>query len=353
MTTESADDGRLHIPKDYTSALDLRATEEAIKFIKDTFQENIAEGLSLSRISAPIMVLQDTGINDHLSGTETPVTFDVPDIHQSAEIVQSLAKWKRLALADYGFEPGEGLYTDMNAIRPDETLDNLHSIYVDQWDWELVMHENERTVEFLQEIVREIYAEIVRTERRNHEAYPALKEPFLPDEITFIHTEELAQRFPNMSPKEREIAICKKHGAVFLRGIGADLEHSGQAHDNRAADYDDWTSVGEDGHPGLNGDILVWYPVLNRAFEISSMGIRVNPESLRTQLELKGELEKQNFYFHKRLLNGELPQTIGGGIGQSRLCMLMLRKAHVGEVHASIWPEEMRVTCEKHGMQLL
>jgi len=353
LQTETTGEGRLFIPRNYSPVLDVRRTEEAIKYIKDTFQENIVEALGLSRISAPIMVLQQTGINDHLSGMEKPVTFDVPDIHQEAEIVQSLAKWKRLALADYGFEPGEGLYTDMNAIRPEEILDNLHSIYVDQWDWELVMAESERTDEFLHDIVRKIYGEIVHTERMVHEKYPELREPYLPDDITFIHTAELAERYPDLSPKEREDAICKEHGAVFLQGIGAVIDDDGEAHDNRAADYDDWITDSDNGLPGLNGDILVWFPLLERAFELSSMGIRVNPESLEKQLMLKNEYEKTELYFHQRLLNGELPQTIGGGIGQSRLCMLMLRKAHVGEVHSSVWPDEMRAICEKHNIQLL
>jgi len=350
--TREVQNGRLTIPANYRPKLNLRETEEAIKFIKDTFQARLASTLNLTRVSAPILVLQETGINDHLSGTERPVTFRIRDFQQDAEIVQSLAKWKRMALADYEFGPGEGLYTDMNALRPDEHLDNLHSIYVDQWDWERVVAAEERTVSFLEEVVRGIYRVIRDTERTVSEEFQQIHDPILPAEIQFIHTSELAERYPSLSPDEREDAVCKEYGAVFLRGIGA-AQGTEEAHDDRAADYDDWTSEGEDGHRGLNGDILIWYPVLHRALELSSMGIRVDEESLMTQLEVKDELFKTDLYFHQRLLDGELPLTIGGGIGQSRLCMFMLKKAHVGEVQSSVWPEEMRAICQKHNMFLL
>lgn len=352
VITREVRNGMLTIPTDYRPRLNLRETEEAIKYIKDMFQDRLAEGLNLTRVSAPLMVLQETGINDHLSGTERPVSFRVRDFDREAEIVQSLAKWKRVALADYGFQPGEGLYTDMNALRPDEELDNLHSIYVDQWDWERVLTPEERTVSTLKEVVRTIYAAIRETEISVSEHFADIHDPILPEELQFIHTTELADLYPDLTAREREDAITQEYGAVFLRGIGADLG-DGEPHDDRAADYDDWITEGEDGLPGLNGDILIWYPVLHRALELSSMGIRVAPDSLQKQLELKGELHKNELYFHQRLMDEELPLTIGGGIGQSRLCMFMLKKAHVGEVQSSVWPEEMRAICEKHNMILL
>jgi len=345
-------DGTLVVPPGYRSPLSLREREIAIKFIKDDFEHALARALNLTRVSAPLTVLANTGVNDHLNGVEKPASFTIRVMHEKAELVQSLAKWKRAALCDYGFEPGSGLYTDMNAIRPDEVLDNLHSLYVDQWDWERVIVRQERTVRFLKRIVRAIYRVIRKTERKVCARYPALPRPYLPPTIHFVHTEELQERFPRLSPRERENAICREHGAVFVIGIGAELPE-GRPHDGRAADYDDWWTQSELGRPGLNGDLFVWYPLLGRAFELSSMGIRVDQRSLLKQLELKGELGKSKLPYHRRLLRGELPLSIGGGIGQSRLCMLFLRLAHVGEVQVGIWPQKLRQTATKHGIELL
>ncbi|HHU50675.1 MAG TPA: aspartate--ammonia ligase [Firmicutes bacterium] len=328
------------IPKNYKNLLDLRETERAIKMIKDFFQINLAGRLNLQRVSAPLFVKSGTGVNDDLSGVEKPVTFKVKALHnEQAEIVQSLAKWKRMALAEYGFAEGEGLYTDMNAIRPDEELDNLHSLYVDQWDWEKIISRDERNLDYLIKTVKQIYSVIKEAEDRIFAQYPAL-EPTLPQDITFIHSEELEELYPQLTPKEREDAICREKGAVFLIGIGADLK-SGQPHDGRAPDYDDWSTPTTDGKKGLNGDILVWNPVLKRAVELSSMGIRVDKEALLRQLQITGEEKRLTYSFHQKLLHDQLPLSIGGGIGQSRLCMLLLKKAHVGEVQVSIWPEEM------------
>ncbi len=342
----------LILPEDYDHRLNLRETEEGIKFIKDRFERALAETLNLTRVSAPVMVPSDTGVNDHLTGVEQPVRFAIRAVGHDAEIVQSLAKWKRLALDAYGFAPGEGLYTDMNAIRPDEELDNLHSVYVDQWDWERVLTPGERSISFLCEIVRRIYGVIRDTEQAVCARYPRLQAPYLPEEITFLHAEDLAARYPDLTPRERENAICREAGAVFIIGIGAALE-DGLPHDERAADYDDWITETSPGHRGLNGDILVWYPVLGCAMEISSMGIRVDAESLLRQLEVKGEVDKASLFYHRRLAAGELPLTIGGGLGQSRLCMLFLRRAHVGEVQAAIWPTDMVVACRQAGIVLL
>lgn len=339
-------------PRGYDLRQNLRETEKTIKMIKDHFQEGLAGSLNLSRVTAPILVPGATGINDHLTGAQKPVSFHVKALGGEAEIVQSLAKWKRLALGEYGFEHGEGLYTDMNAIRPDEVLDNLHSIYVDQWDWERVVTAEERNVPFLKDIVRDIYAVILDTEKYVCHAYPSLPASYLPEEITFIHSEDLRMRYPDLPPREREDAICRKEGAVFIIGIGAALS-DGKPHDERAADYDDWSTETGDGRRGLNGDLLVWYPLLDCAMELSSMGIRVDKEALLIQLETKDETEKLDLYFHRKLMADELPLTIGGGIGQSRLCMLFLRRAHVGEVQASLWPEEMIEACEEHGIFLL
>jgi len=335
----------------YVPLLDLRQTERAIRVIKEFFQINLAESLNLSRVSAPLFVLGGTGINDDLNGIEKPISFSVKAIPNGrAEIVQSLAKWKRMALAEYGFEPGEGLYTDMNAIRPDETLDDIHSVYVDQWDWERVMKDEERNLDFLKSVVERIYSVILRTERHVSEKYPQIK-PFLPAAIRFVHSEELERRWPDLSPRERENRICRETGAVFIIGIGAPLA-GGDPHDGRAPDYDDWSTPTEKGK-GLNGDVFVWNPVLDRGFELSSMGIRVNPESLKRQLEITGFQRRAELLFHKRLLAGELPQTIGGGIGQSRLCMLFLQKLHIGEVQSSIWPHEMRDRLKQNNITLL
>ena len=344
--------GRLTIPKGYKSHLNLRETEEAIKYIKDFFQTNLAKELNLTRVSAPIVVLSRTGINDTLTGVEKPISFSVTNMNEKAEIVQSLAKWKRIALADYYFKYGEGLYTDMNAIRPDESLDNLHSIYVDQWDWERVIEKEERNLGLLKYIVRKIYKIIKETEKVVCQRYEQISSPFLPDEIYFIHSEELEEKYPNLSPQEREDAICREKEVVFIIGIGAKLKN-GKPHDERAADYDDWSTETEEGKRGLNGDILVWYPLIDCAMELSSMGIRVDDESLLRQLKIKGELDKTNLYFHQKLLRGELPLTIGGGIGQSRLCMFFLRKAHIGEIQSSIWLDEMRTICKNNNIFLL
>ncbi len=355
--------GKVIIPDDkYRSDFTVRETESAIKFIKDYFQEAFASEMNLKRVSAPIAVLRNTGLNDYLSGWEKPVSFNINSIENNnnnnstnnqAEIVHSLAKWKRNALREYGFISGEGLYTDMNALRPDEPfLDNLHSIYVDQWDWERIIAENERSLDVLKYIVKKIYSVLVATEQRVCTKYPKLPAPFLPHDITFIHSEELEEMYPTLTPKERENKICQEKGAVFLIGIGADLKN-GEPHDARATDYDDWTTETGDGKKGLNGDILVWNPVLGQAFELSSMGIRVNKEALLKQLELKDEMAKTKQYFHKRLIDGTLPQSIGGGIGQSRLCMFFLRKAHIGEVQASIWPDEMLNICKQHNIKIL
>ena len=344
--------GKIIKPKGYKAALDLRQTEQGIKLVKDFFQQNLATELRLRRVTAPLFVLKGLGINDDLNGVERAVTFPIKDLgDKQAEVVHSLAKWKRLTLAEYDIEPGYGIYTDMNAIRADEELDNLHSLYVDQWDWEAVMKDGERNIDFLKSVVKRIYSAILRTEFLACETYPQLK-PFLPQDIHFVHSEELIKMYPDMSAKEREDAICKKYGAVFIMGIGGKLSN-GKKHDGRAPDYDDWTTPNSDGFLGLNGDILIWYPILEHSVELSSMGIRVDKESLLRQLALEGKEDRKELYFHKRLLEGSLPQSIGGGIGQSRLCMVILHKAHVGEIQASIWPEEQRKECKEAGMNLI
>ena len=343
----------LIIPQGYQSALDIRETEVAIKKVKDFFEKALAANLNLTRVSAPLFVDPDSGLNDNLNGVERPVSFDILEQNgRVAEIVHSLAKWKRHALGRYGFAHGEGLYTDMNAIRADEELGNLHSLYVDQWDWERVITKEQRNVNFLKEIVTRIYAAMRRTEYMVCEMYPQIK-PFLPHNIHFIHSEELLQIYPDKTPKEREHAIAQKYGAVFIIGIGCRLS-DGKEHDLRAPDYDDYSTVNpENNLPGLNGDLLVWDKVLDRSVELSSMGIRVDKEALLRQLTLSGQEKRKELYFHKRLLEGTLPLCIGGGIGQSRLCMLYLQKAHIGEIQASIWPEEMRKECAQLGMQLI
>ena len=332
--------------------LDPHQTEQGIKKIKDFFQQNLATGLKLRRVTGPLFVLRGMGINDDLNGTERAVNFPIKDLgDQVAEVVHSLAKWKRLTLAEYDIKPGYGIYTDMNAIRADEELDNLQSLYVDQWDWERVITADQRTLAFLETTVRDIYAALLRTEFMVCEAYPQIK-PFLPQEIFFIHSEELRKMYPNLTPKERENAITKEKGAVFIIGIGCELG-DGKPHDGRAPDYDDYSTVSSLGLPGLNGDIMIWSEVLGRAVEISSMGIRVDKEALLRQLKMSGKEERKNLYFHKRLLNDTLPLSIGGGIGQSRLCMLYLKKAHIGEIQCSIWPDSMREECEKLNIHLL
>ncbi|MBU2572721.1 MAG: aspartate--ammonia ligase [Elusimicrobia bacterium] len=342
----------LIIDKKYRPVLPLRETEKAIKFIKDRFQGDLAESLRLQRVSAPLFVSAGSGINDDLNGSERKVSFKIKDGRLPAEVVFSLAKWKRLALADYKFRAGEGLYTDMNAIRPDEdSLDNIHSVYVDQWDWELIITGKQRNLAFLKKIVRRIYKAVRETELAVHKRYPRIR-PVLPGRITFIHSEDLERACPGLTPRERENRAAQKYGAVFIMGIGAELR-GGNSHDNRAPDYDDWTTPTADGRKGLNGDLFVWYPPLELALELSSMGIRVDRLALLKQLKIKNALGRKNLYWHKKLLNGRLPPTIGGGIGQSRLCMFFLRKLHIGEVHASVWPKDMAARCAKAGIRLL
>lgn len=333
----------LTIPKDYDPKMTVRETENAIKYIRDTFQKEFARQMNLERISAPLFVRKSSGLNDDLNGVERPVGFDIKELpDEDIQIVHSLAKWKRTALKQYGFHHGEGLYTNMNAIRRDEELDNLHSVYVDQWDWEKVISKEERNLETLEEVVRTIFKVIKHMEHEVWYKYPEAVAT-LPDDIHFITTQELEDRYPDKTPKERENLIAKEYGAVFLMQIGDKLK-SGQRHDGRAPDYDDWA---------LNGDILFWFPVLDCALEISSMGIRVDEASLQSQLEKAGCPERAKLPYHKMLLEGKLPYTIGGGIGQSRLCMLLLNRAHVGEVQASEWPDGMREECEAHNIHLL
>ena len=335
---------QLIIPANYQNVLgSVEATEKAIKAVKDMFQNNLSAQLALLRVTAPMMVLSGTGINDDLNGVERPVRFPIKDMaEQKAEIVHSLAKWKRLKLAEMGVTPGRGIYTDMNALRPDEELDNIHSIYVDQWDWEKVIRPEDRTLDFLKQTVRRIYEAIKVTENKLFVEFPQIV-PGLPEEIHFITSQELLDRYPDLSAKDREHAVTKEYGAVFIIGIGDRLS-DGTPHDGRAADYDDWN---------LNGDLLVWDDILGRSLELSSMGIRVNAESMLRQLAAKDEESKKELYYHSRLLAGELPQTIGGGIGQSRLCMFLLRKAHIGEIQSSIWPAAMRTACEEAGIHLM
>lgn len=343
---------KLIIPQNYKSSLSLKETERAIKVIKDFFQENLSSELKLRRVTAPLFVQRGTGINDDLNGIERPVSFPVKDMEgTTAEIVHSLAKWKRMMLADYEIANGYGIYTDMNALRPDEELDNLHSIYVDQWDWEKIIMPEQRNLDTLKDIVRRIYAVMKRTEFIVYEQHPEIV-PALPEEITFLHTEELEKMYPDMEPREREDEAAKKYGAVFIIGIGYALS-SGKPHDGRAPDYDDWSSENQNGTRGLNGDIIVWNPVLERAFELSSMGIRVDREAMLRQLKMQGKEDRRELFFHKRLLAGEFPESIGGGIGQSRLCMYFLRKAHIGEVQASLWPGQMVDHCKRSGIILM
>ena len=332
----------LIIPKHYNPVLDLRDTEIAIKLVKDFFETELARALNLTRVSAPIMVTPQSGLNDNLNGVERPVSFDILETGETAEIVHSLAKWKRLALKTYGFRPGEGLYTDMNAIRRDEVTDNIHSIFVDQWDWERIITPEERNEATLRDIVKKIYLTLRKTEGFVCAHYPHIK-PELPDSIAFVTTQELEDRYPDLTPKQREYEAAREYGAVFLMGVGGALR-SGKIHDGRAPDYDDWS---------LNGDILLYDPLLDISLEVSSMGIRVDPEALRRQLAIRGCEERAELPFQKALLNGELPLTIGGGIGQSRMCVYLLRNAHVGEVQASLWPEDVVEACRAANIQLL
>ena len=334
---------KVFIPAGYRSCLSLYDTQKAISLIKRVFEDTLCGNLNLCRVSAPLFVEASTGLNDDLNGVERPVSFDVPDIGRDAQVVHSLAKWKRLALYRYGFRPDKGLYTDMNAIRRDEDdLDNIHSVYVDQWDWEKIISREDRNEAYLKATVRAIVAAVCETSDALNVAFPSLRVK-LDREVYFVTTQELEDRWPDKTPKEREHAICAEHHTVFLMQIGGKLR-SGEKHDGRAPDYDDWA---------LNGDILMWNPVLEKAFEISSMGIRVDEESLARQLKLAGCEERAELPFHKMLLNGELPLTIGGGIGQSRLCMLMIGTCHIGEVQASLWDEETLRGCEAAGITLL
>ena len=333
---------KLYIPTGYKMPLPNYELQRAIAFIKDSFQTNLSNALNLRRVSAPLFVDGGSGLNDDLNGVERPVAFDIPDVGLNGQVVHSLAKWKRLALKRYGFHEGKGLYTDMNAIRRDEEVDNIHSIYVDQWDWEKIISREDRNVNYLKASVRSIVGAVGETAEALNVAFPSLRGK-LEREVYFITTQELEDMYPDLTPSERETAICREHHTVFLMQIGKTLK-SGIRHDGRAPDYDDWE---------LNGDILMWNPVLERSFEISSMGIRVDEESLDRQLTLADCNERRELPFHKMLLNGELPLTMGGGIGQSRLCMLMLGTCHIGEVQASLWDKETIEACEKAGITLL
>lgn len=342
----------LIIPKHYKLKLLPETTEQAIKTLKMSFQEKLSKSLNLRRVTAPLFVLAGTGINDDLNGHERAVTFPIKCMgDRKAEVVHSLAKWKRLKLGAYGIAPGYGLYTDMNAIRSDEDLDNLHSLYVDQWDWEQTITEQDRNLDYLKEVVRKIYNIVKELENQVYASFPHIT-PILPNNITFIHSEELLQMYPTLSPKEREAKAARKYGAIFIIGIGGKLSN-GEPHDGRAPDYDDWITMNSDGYNGLNGDIILWNPILECPFELSSMGIRVDSIALRRQLEICNCPEREKLDFHKALLAGELPLSIGGGIGQSRLCMFLLQKAHIGEVQASIWPEEQIAECAKNHIFLL
>ncbi|MEA5028878.1 MAG: aspartate--ammonia ligase [Sphaerochaeta associata] len=336
-------------PEGYVPAMEQKQTEKAIKYIKDTFERELSGGLKLSRVTSPLFVPRGSGINDDLNGIERPVRFQIGNLeNREMEIVQSLATWKRMALADLGFKHGTGLYTDMNAIRPDDDLDAIHSIYVDQWDWELVMGKHDRNLEFLKQVVRKIFSAMKRTEFLVSEMFASCP-PTLPDQITFIHTEDAQQRYPQLTPQQREKALAQQYGAIFLIGIGLPLA-DGVSQGGRAPDYDDWSTKTDDQHTGLNGDIIVWDEIRQDSLELSSMGIRVDQETLLRQLEIRNAQQRAELYWHKRLLAGELPQTIGGGIGQSRLCMYLLKKAHIGEVQASVWPED--VIAEAKEMQV-
>ena len=333
---------KVYIPQDYHTPLSVYEMQRAIEFIKSNFQVNLSNALNLRRVSAPLFVDENSGLNDNLNGVERPVSFDIPDVGTNAQVVHSLAKWKRLALKRYDFKVGKGLFTDMNAIRRDEEVDNLHSVYVDQWDWEKVITREDRDVSYLKRTVRDIVAAVSETSSALNVAFPSLRTK-LPSEVFFITTQELEDLYPDLTPKQREDEICKKKGVVFLMQIGKILK-SGIKHDGRAPDYDDWT---------LNGDLLFWNDVLGRAFEISSMGIRVSPESLDHQLTVSGCDDRRELPFHKMLLAGELPLTMGGGIGQSRLCMLMIGTAHIGEVQVSLWDDDTLKTCADAGILLL
>ena len=334
---------KIYIPEGYKTPLSMYEMQRAIEFIKSNFQVNLGNALNLRRVSAPLFVDENSGLNDNLNGTERPVQFDVPDVGANAQVVHSLAKWKRLALKRYEFHEGKGLFTDMNAIRRDEEVDNIHSIYVDQWDWEKIISREDRTVAYLKQAVRAIVGAVCETNEALQIAFPSLHTK-LDRDVYFITTQELEDRYPDLTPKERENAICREHHTVFLMQIGGKLNRSGKPHDGRAPDYDDWQ---------LNGDILMWNEVLGHAFEISSMGIRVDEESMDRQLRERGCDDRRELPFHKLLLSGQLPLAIGGGIGQSRLCMLMIATCHIGEVQASLWDQDTVDACEKAGILLL
>lgn len=334
---------KVMIPQGYKTPLSVYEMQRAIEFIKSNFQVNLCNALNLRRVSAPLFVEENSGLNDNLNGVERPVSFDIPDVGANAQVVHSLAKWKRLALKRYGFNVGKGLVTDMDAIRRDEEVDNLHSIYVDQWDWEKVISREDRNESYLRQVVRAIIGAVCETNDALQIAFPSLRTK-LEREVHFVTTQELEDRYPDLTPKERENAVCKEHHTVFLMQIGGALRRSGQPHDGRAPDYDDWQ---------LNGDILLWNEVLGRAFEISSMGIRVDEASMARQLEIRGCTERAALPFHKMLLSGQLPLTIGGGIGQSRLCMQLIGTCHIGEVQSSLWDRETLDACEKCGVLLL
>jgi aspartate--ammonia ligase len=324
-----------------SSCYDILRTEEAIFFIKESFGKALAKGLNLVNVSAPIAIIDGTGINDDLNGIEKPISFAIKGIHdKNAVIVQSLAKWKRVRLKEFNLQAGKGLLTDMRALRPDEDLSPIHSVYVDQWDWEKHILADQRNLTCLRSTVESIYEALKATEMDLFESFPEFL-PVLPEKIHFIHAEELLKQFPDLSPKQRETEIAKKYGAVFIIGIGGNLSN-GEPHDGRAPDYDDWSTINEDGHKGLNGDIILWNPVIKKAFEISSMGIRVDIASMKKQLEIKGCSDRKRLLFHKMLLNNELPLSIGGGIGQSRVCMFFLKKRHIGEVQSGIWPSALK-----------
>lgn len=338
--------------KEYKPLMSAKETEHAITRIKDFFQLCLSTELNLTRITAPLFVPAGLGINDDLNGTERPVSFTVPAMGgKTMEIVQSLAKWKRLKISQMGLKPGFGIYTDMNAIRSDEVLDEKHSLYVNQWDWEMAIDEKDRTIFYLFDIVKKIYRCLKRVEFFIYDRYPVVT-PVLPADITLVYSDDLYNEYPSLPPKEREREIAKKYGAVFIAGIGGKLP-DGSIHDGRAPDYDDWISDAGDGHVGLNGDIIVWDDVIGDALELSSMGIRVIPASLLQQLNERGCPERAELFFHKKLLNGELVPTLGGGIGQSRLCMFLLRKAHIGEAQVSVWSDEIKTSCKERGIPLL
>lgn len=342
---------KLYIPANYQPTLPPEMMEQSIKMLKMLFQDELADSLNLRRVTAPLFVFSGTGINDDLNGTERAVSFPIKDMNdRKAEVVHSLAKWKRMKLGAYNFSPGYGLYTDMNAIRADEELDNIHSLYVDQWDWEYTITAEERTLDYLKKTVDRIFQVLKTVEKKTYEVFPHIK-PFLPEQITYIHSEDLLAQYPTLSPKEREAAIAEKHKAVFIIGIGSTLPN-GEKHDGRAPDYDDWSTPTGNGHHGLNGDIILWNPILDSPLEISSMGIRVDKNALLRQLELENCMERQSLAFHKALINDEIPLSVGGGIGQSRLCMYFLRCAHIGEVQASLWSEEMIEKCKANNILL-